>query len=110
LTEGLAVLNMKAYLADGLLVKGKALIKQGNLAAARKALHEARAVAEASGGRRILWPILFTLSQVEAQQGNTAEAEELHQRARALLEDIMEHIPINLRDGFLGLSSVQMVL
>jgi hypothetical protein len=79
----------------------------GQLEAARKTLLEARAAAEAIGSRRMLWQILFALSQLEM---DPTEAKVLREQAREIINYIADHTPLDLRTSFLGLPEVRMVL
>lgn len=103
--------GIHAPLADALYLQGKAFLAQGQSEAAHRALTEARAEAEALGSRRILWEILFALSQMEARQGHTSKAQALRQQARTIVEAIADHISVaELRASFLNQPRVQAVL
>jgi hypothetical protein len=80
----------------------------GQTEAARKTLLEAQAEAEVIGSRRILWQILFTLSQLETEP---AETERLRKQAQEIVAYIANNISEpELRASFLGLPEVQAVL
>jgi hypothetical protein len=99
------------YLADGLYLRSQALLFLGRADAAYDALMQARAEAEALGARRILWEILFALSQIEAERGNAAEAEALRRQAREIVEYIADHAGApELRASFLGQPRVREAL
>ncbi|MCP4540311.1 MAG: hypothetical protein GY832_24495 [Chloroflexi bacterium] len=103
--------SMRAYLPDALYLKGKALLAQNQVDKAHEVLAEACAVAETIGSRRSLWSILFTLSQIEAARGNTAEAANLRQQAQEVIEYIADHAGTpELRTLFLDLADVRAVL
>jgi hypothetical protein len=97
---------------DVLYLKGRALLEQGpaRAAEASETLARARAEAEALGSRRALWPILFTLSEIERQRGDLAEAEALRQQAREMVDYIAHHIGTpELRSSFLNSPQVKAV-
>ncbi len=98
--------GMRTYLPDGLYLQGQALLALGQKRKAYDRLAEARAVAEAIGSRRMLWPILLALSQLEP---NPTEAKRLHQQAREIVAYIADHTPADLQDSFLGLPEVRAV-
>jgi tetratricopeptide (TPR) repeat protein len=118
LVARLRKVGMRSFLADALHFKGKALLAQGRVEAARAAWMEARAEAEALGSRRVLWPVLAALAEIEAGRGNTTEAQALRQQARDIIAYIADHCPPDpsagsgqsLRDSFLHLPEVQAVL
>ena len=63
------------------------------------------------GARWSLWPILLTMSQLEAKRGHAAEADALRHQARELVEDIADHAGTpELRASFLNLPEVQAVM
>jgi len=84
--------------------------KQGQIEMARTALQQARAEAEALEQRRVLWEILALQGQIAAEQGQPAEAEQLRQQARAILQFIIDHCPTDLRPRLLNLPNVRSVL
>ena len=105
--------GLRFLLPDVLHLKGRALLEQGLTSAeeTRKILVRARTEAEALGSRRSLWPILFTLSEVERQCGHPAEAEALLTQAREIVDYIAHHIVTpELRSSFLDLAQVKAVL
>lgn len=103
--------GLRMGLADALSFKGRALLRQGHTDQAEPVLRRARAEAEALGSRRALWPILFFLSQIEAQHGNRSEATTLRQQAQDLIAYIVGHIgDPALRTSFLNLPDVRAVL
>jgi tetratricopeptide (TPR) repeat protein len=102
----LATLNtygMRRYLADGLYLQAQAFRNLGQPESGQACLREAREVAEAIGSRRMLWRVLFALSQLEP---DPTEAEHLHQQARQVVDDIADHTPVDLRASFLALPDV----
>jgi hypothetical protein len=73
---------------DVLHLKGRALLEQGlkGTKDAYEALTQARAEAEALGSRRALWPILISLSEIEQQRGQAAEADALRKQAGEIVD------------------------
>ncbi len=113
--ELIATLHKLGYrpaLPDALGFKSQVLLAQGQTDAAYQTLQAARAEAEALNSRRTLWPILLALSELEAQRGDTAKAEDLRRRARQIVEYIAEHLPAEseLRAAFLNLPHVRAAL
>jgi tetratricopeptide (TPR) repeat protein len=103
-------LNGRLYLADGLYLRSQALRFLERTDAAYEALVEARTEAEERGARRILWEILFALSQLELERGNAAEAKNLRDQAREIVNYIANHTGTpELRASFLSLPQVQAV-
>jgi class 3 adenylate cyclase/tetratricopeptide (TPR) repeat protein len=114
--------NYRPFIPDALYFKSRVLIAQDQLDLAHQALEEARGEAEAMGSRRSLWPILVALSEVEAQQGESAKAERLRRQAQQIVEYIADHIThpehasggpgtpdfyFNLRAAFLHLPDIR---
>jgi tetratricopeptide (TPR) repeat protein len=99
--------QFRAHIPQILYFQGQALLGLGQDNAARDRLQEARAEAESMNARRPLWPILFALSQLEA---DPAEAERLRRQAREIVEYIADHAPTDLRVSFLALPDVREVL
>jgi tetratricopeptide (TPR) repeat protein len=84
--------SFRLGLVNALALKGRGLVALGRQAEAKATYEEARAVAEAIGSRRALWPILAALARLEAAQGNHAAAYELRRQSRVVLEYIADHI------------------
>ncbi len=109
--DALRQFKVRAWLPHALQYKGRALLGQGRTDEAHDLLIEARAEAEALGSRRILWEILYALSQVEARRGSDADAQRLRQQAREIVEFIAGHTGSpELRQSFLNLPDVQNVM
>lgn len=102
--------GVRVYIPDALYLQSRVWLVQGETERAYALLQQARVEAEAIGSRRSLWPILAALSQLEAQRGQTAEAEALYTQARALLAYIADHCPPDLRESFLNLPDVRRVM
>ena len=103
-------MGIRSFICEGLLLKGQALLAQERVEEAYKVLSEAGAKSEAAGSRRVLWPVLFTLSQVETRRGHPSEAENLRQQAQEIIEYIADHTPPDLRSSFLASPQVRAVL
>ena len=89
-------------------IRSQALLALGREDAACEGLEEARAVAEAIGSRRMLWQILYTLSQLESDLGQVAQ---LRQQACQIIEYIAGQIEqTDLRQSFLNRPDVRVVL
>jgi hypothetical protein len=88
--------------------KGKALYNLGQYERALEVLKEAREEAEAIGARWSSWPILNTWSEIEARQGQEANAQALRHQARDAVTQITEHLSnASLRASILNLPQVQ---
>lgn len=100
--------KFRAYLPTLLHLKSQAQLALDQVDAARESLREARDIAEATGSRASFWPILFALSQLEA---DPTEAQSLRHQARELVETIAGHIGSpDLRASFLKLPTVRDLL
>jgi hypothetical protein len=99
--------NLRVYMPAMLHPKSQAQLALGRVDAARESLLEARAIAEATGSRATLWPILFALSQLES---DPKEAQRLHRQARDIVETIAGHIDAaDLQASFLNLPQVRLL-
>lgn len=96
-------------LADEQWLRGRAALAMGQHGAARAALLQARAAAEAQDERAVLWRILATLSELERACGDETAASSLRNQARAMVTDIAEHAG-ELRTAFLGQPTVAQLL
>jgi hypothetical protein len=104
-------MGLRPFFADHLRLKGLALLGVGQADHAYQVLGEARAEAEALGARRALWSILYDLSQIAVEQGETAEAEVLRREAREVIAYIAGHAGTSeLRVSFLARPEVRAVL
>ena len=95
---------------EAFYLRGKALLGLAQADSARESYLEAQAAAEAIGSRRLMWRILFALSQLET---DAEAAMGLQQAVRKIVEAIAaqfqeEHI--DLRESFLKSTEVQAVL
>lgn len=102
--------GVRTALPEALYLKGKALLAQNQIGEAQTTLTAARAEAEALGARRVLWPILAALAEIEAGRGNTTEAQALRRQVRGIIAYIADHCPPDLRASFLNLPDVQAVM
>lgn len=103
-------MRMRPFVPDALYLKSQALLAQGQTAEAREVLQAALAGAQALNARRMLWPILWSLSEIEATLGNGEQAEDLKRQVREVIAYIADHCPPDLRDSFLSLLSVRVVM
>jgi hypothetical protein len=81
----------------------------GEIAQAREALWEAKAAAEITRERPILWQILVMLSTVERVGGEEVVAARLRAEARTVVDDIADHAG-ELRGVFLSQPAVAALL
>jgi predicted ATPase/class 3 adenylate cyclase len=104
----LTAMRLGVHLPDVGYLKGRALLGQGRYAEARATLEQARAVAEGMGCRRMLWRILFALSQAVT---DNEERQCLLGQAQATIGYIAERIgDPQLQATFLNMPTVQEVL
>lgn len=89
LIERLHQFGMRSRLAEAVYLKGTALKDLNREEAARQRLLESRTIAEEIGVSRILWRILYALSQLE---NDARKSEELQQEARRVIEAIASRI------------------
>jgi tetratricopeptide (TPR) repeat protein len=100
--------GMGAFIPEARYLRGQILAAMGQTEAAWATLLEARAEAEAIGSRRMLWQILFALSQLET---DPAEATQWRQQAQEIVAYIAANVSDpELRTSFLRLPQVQGVL
>jgi DNA-binding SARP family transcriptional activator/tetratricopeptide (TPR) repeat protein len=99
------------YLAELLWLQGRAWLALENTSRAKKALLQAKAVAEDTGERTILWQILSTLSDLEKINGDEDEAEKLSCQAQEIIGYIAENAGSEeMRASFLAQPAVRRVL
>jgi DNA-binding SARP family transcriptional activator len=111
LTERVRRAGVRSYLPEALRLKGKVLLALSKPERARQVFLEAQTVAEETGARRLLWSILWELSQLEAAVDNIDEAERLRQQAREIVISIADHTGSEeLRASFLALPEVRAIL
>jgi tetratricopeptide (TPR) repeat protein len=103
--------HTRLFRYEALYLKGKALRALGRIDEAREVWMSARAHAEDLEARRVLWPILTALSEIEARLGNHVEADALRQQARMIVEYIADHAGMpDRRASFMNLPDVRAVL
>jgi len=103
--------GIRFYFPEVLWLLGKVLSALNKPGPAREVLREGLTVAEETIARRVWWPILWELSQLERAAGNTAEAERLRQQAREIVAYIADHAGSNeLSASFLALPEVRAIL
>lgn len=108
LLDDLRGFGVQVSIPYALHLLGRALVNLGQLEQARARWLEAREQATAMGSRRILWRILYALSQIEP---DPAQVECLRAEARQVLTYIVDHIDApDLRQSFLSQPEVQRVL
>lgn len=96
--------HIHAYRPDALFFKARAFVGMEQYAPALSVLNEAHAAAEAIGSQRMMWSILFLLSQVEAQRGFHQEAEYHRERGWQIANEIARKAPEpSIRESFLEL-------
>jgi predicted ATPase/DNA-binding XRE family transcriptional regulator len=111
-TEGLLAdlrqMGARSFIPNALYLQGQARLSLSQKKVGRKSLQKGRAEAEAIGSRPSLWPILFSLSQLE---DDPAKAQALRQRSRQIVEYIAGNVDkAELRTLFLALPDVRRVL
>ena len=104
-------LEVRQFTADALLLNGRSLAPAGKTHEAERVLREARSEAERLECRRILWEVLWELSEILDLQENAEAARGLRAEARRLVEQIAESVDQEeLRSGFLDRPDVMVVL
>jgi class 3 adenylate cyclase/tetratricopeptide (TPR) repeat protein len=103
--------GMRLYLPESLLLRGKALLALNEPEAARAAFLEAQKVGEKTGAKRMLWQVLWELSQLDTAVGNATNAGLYRQQAQEIVTYIADHTGSEeLRASFLSLPEVRSVL
>lgn len=95
-----------ALLPELLYLQATALIALRQQGKAQQTLTEARTLAEPRNMRRLLWQILASLAEMEAERGNYEQAHQLRAQARELTEFIATQLPEEFRESFLNLPHV----
>ncbi|MEJ2749535.1 MAG: hypothetical protein P8183_16765, partial [Anaerolineae bacterium] len=99
-------LRSRNCLAEAHWLQGQARLALGEINQAKEALWEAKAAAEVTGERPILWQILVSLAEVEEACGKANTADKLRDEARDLVGYIAEHAG-EMRETFLERPEVQ---
>lgn len=94
---------------DYQLLKAQILIATGQPAAARAALQEAQALAEAHNNRQLLWQILAEEAALLTTLDELEAAQSLRQQARQLLIEMIDGMPDAYRGSFRELAAVTAV-
>jgi tetratricopeptide (TPR) repeat protein len=98
--------GIRAFVADALLLKGRALAEAGRATEAESALRDARSAAEHLGHRRVLWEILFDLGRLVGGD----EGDEIRAEAKRIVEGIAGSVDEDLRASFSARPEVRAVL
>jgi ATP/maltotriose-dependent transcriptional regulator MalT len=106
--ERLRSWEIRPFVAEALLLKGRSLAMSGNSDEAERALAEARTHAERLEHRLVLWEVLAELSQVASARGDAELAARLRSKARRLVERTADGLDdVELRASFLARSGLQ---
>ena len=101
----------RAFMAEPLYLKSRALLGEEQVEKAYETLLTARSEAKELGNRRILWPILGAMSQIEKLRGDAAEAQKLAEEALEIVSFIADNIGIEeQRRSFLEQPDVQALM
>jgi class 3 adenylate cyclase/tetratricopeptide (TPR) repeat protein len=85
--------ELHEYQARGRWLGGRLALSRGDLEEALEALEDARARAEAIGGRLILWRVDVALGDVHSAAGRNSEANAAYQRAWETFQDVAATLP-----------------
>jgi hypothetical protein len=110
LADELRADHIDYWVPEARCLQGRALAGLDRLAEARAALQPARVEAQAYGARRLLWPILLALAEVEARSGAAEAAADLRQAARTVVAEMAAHTAGTLRASFLAQPHVRAAL
>jgi class 3 adenylate cyclase/tetratricopeptide (TPR) repeat protein len=106
--ERLRARGLRILIAEALVARGRAHAGQGLLDEAERELDEAAEEADRLGERKALWEALAAAAEVRARRGAARAADELHRRARGVVQEIAAGIPEEeLRRRFLGRDEVR---
>jgi class 3 adenylate cyclase/tetratricopeptide (TPR) repeat protein len=109
--ERLRSWEIRPFVAEALLLKGRSLAASGNADDAERVLAEARTHAERLEHRLVLWEVLRELSQIAAARGDAEQAAGLRSEARGIVERIADGLDDEgLRSSFLARPDVRVVL
>ncbi len=103
--------GIRAPLPYLLLIRGLALLRQGDIHGARQALEGARAESEAIGSRWALWRVLHAGARAAEHDGDKRAAERWSAEGRAVASYIADHMgDESLREAFLSIPEVRELL
>jgi class 3 adenylate cyclase/tetratricopeptide (TPR) repeat protein len=103
--EELRKLNYMLWLPDLLHIRGRALMALGKIEEAETVLKEGASIAREMGSLVRLWPILATLTALEAGRGDEEQAAAFRTEARQAIDFISDHIGDDeLRAHFLAMA------
>jgi tetratricopeptide (TPR) repeat protein len=106
-----AAARRRPAVPEALLLRGRSLRALGELELAREALQRALKEAEELGSGRVLWRILLEQSRLEAESGNSSDAEQLRARAGSAITELVTSIDDpELRRSFAGLPDAREAL
>jgi tetratricopeptide (TPR) repeat protein len=103
-------LGFRQSMHDALFIQAKAMRALGKTERAIELLHQARIESDFMQARRLLWQIYATLSEIEKERGNMADAENYRAQAHAIVAYITDHTPPEFRESFLNLPDVRAVM
>jgi class 3 adenylate cyclase/tetratricopeptide (TPR) repeat protein len=109
--DRLRALEIRLFVTDALLLRGRALAAAGRSDEAEATLQQARSEAQRLECRRVLWQVLRELGRVLGARGDAVAADEPRAEAAAIVERIAASIDDpGLRSGFLARPDVKDVL
>jgi class 3 adenylate cyclase/tetratricopeptide (TPR) repeat protein len=106
-----AAARRRPAVPEALLLRGRSLRALGEFELAREALQRALKEAEELGSGRVLWRILLEQSRLEAESGNSTDAEQLRARAGSAIAELVTSIDDpELRRSFTALPDAREAL
>jgi tetratricopeptide (TPR) repeat protein len=106
-----AAARRRPAVPEALLLRGRSLRALGEFELARDALQRALKEAEELGSGRVLWRILLEQSRLEAESGNSTDAEQLRARAGSAIAELVTSIDDpELRRSFTALPDAREAL
>jgi tetratricopeptide (TPR) repeat protein len=106
-----AAARRRPAVPEALLLRGRSQRALGEVQLAREALLRALKEAEELGSGRVLWRILLEQSRLEAESGNSTDAELLRARAGSAIAELVTSIDDpELRRSFTALPDVREAL
>lgn len=99
------------FVPDLLSLRGRVHLVEGETETGFRDLLEALEEARQQGSRRALYPILSTLTRLEAERGDHEAAQAYAREGRQVVEYIADHLPtLELRASFLNRPEVRILL